>query len=137
MDKFEQWFINQDFYTNMRFIHGDALFIKDGDVYRVLPVQMTWVAWQSRQAEVDELRENDRICGKLIDRDTKALDELFKANDGLRGRIEELEKQIVNTLEMAKAWKESNTDGVMSPSMRHIMLACASEVEEALRGDNA
>lgn len=55
MDKFEQWFINQDFYTNMRF---DALFIKDGDVYRVLPVQMTWVAWQSRQAEVDELKDS-------------------------------------------------------------------------------
>lgn len=54
MDKFEEWFASQDFYTNMLFIHGDGLFVKDGDVYRVLPVQMTWEVWQSRQAEVDE-----------------------------------------------------------------------------------
>lgn len=45
MTKFEQWFSAQNFYTNMRFIHGDGLFCKDGDVYRVLPVQMTYVAW--------------------------------------------------------------------------------------------
>ena len=50
--KFEQWFINQDFYTNMRFIHGDTLFLKDGDVYRVLPVQMTYSAWVYRQGRI-------------------------------------------------------------------------------------
>ncbi|MFW1982631.1 hypothetical protein ACG94M_04780 [Acinetobacter guillouiae] len=54
MDKFEEWFASQDFYTNMLFIHGDGLFVRDGDVYRVLPVQMTWEVWQSRQTEVEE-----------------------------------------------------------------------------------
>ncbi|MFW1815779.1 hypothetical protein ACG9X6_14125 [Acinetobacter guillouiae] len=54
MDKFKEWFASQDFYTNMLFIHGDGLFVKDGDVYRVLPVQMTWEVWQSRQTEVEE-----------------------------------------------------------------------------------
>lgn len=42
---FEKWFMDQDFYTNMRFIHGDNLFSKDGGVYRVLPVRMTHLAF--------------------------------------------------------------------------------------------
>lgn len=55
MSEFEKWFEDQDFYTNMRFIHGDKLFDKDGDVYRVLPVQMTYQGWNTqRQRSKDE-----------------------------------------------------------------------------------
>ena len=55
MGDFEKWFKDQDFYTNMRFIHGDKLFDKDGDVYRILPVQMTYQGWSSqRQRSKDE-----------------------------------------------------------------------------------
>lgn len=55
MSEFEKWFKDQNFYTNMRFIHGDKLFDKDGDVYRVLPVQMTYLAWsEQRQRSKDE-----------------------------------------------------------------------------------
>lgn len=43
---FEEWFENQYFYKNMRYKFGDALFIKDGDIYRKLPVQMTYMAWK-------------------------------------------------------------------------------------------
>lgn len=58
MSDFEKWFKDQDFYTNMRFIHGDKLFDKDGDVYRVLPVQMTYQGWSSqRQRSKDEFVE--------------------------------------------------------------------------------
>ena len=80
MVEFEQWFVDQDFYVNMLFIHGDALFLKDGDVYRLLPVEMAYQAWQTvryktkddhisltqewhakgwgdRQAEIDELQK--------------------------------------------------------------------------------
>lgn len=58
MSDFEKWFEDQDFYTNMRFIHGDKLFDKDGDVYRVLPVQMTYQGWSSqRQRSKDEFVE--------------------------------------------------------------------------------
>ena len=49
MSDFEKWFVAQDFYTNMRFIHGDKLFDKDGDIYRVLPVQMTYQGWSSQR----------------------------------------------------------------------------------------
>lgn len=55
MSEFEKWFKDQDFYTNMRFIHGDKLFDKDGGAYRVLPVQMTYQAWNTqRQRSKDE-----------------------------------------------------------------------------------
>ena len=58
MSDFEKWFKDQDFYTNMRFIHGDKLFDKDGDVYRVLPVQMTYQGWNTqRQRSKDEFVE--------------------------------------------------------------------------------
>lgn len=64
---FEQWFQDQDFYINMRFIHGDGLFIKDGGVYRVLPVQMAFEAWQSQQAEVEEKDKQIETTLALID----------------------------------------------------------------------
>ena len=55
MSEFEKWFEDQDFYTNMRFIHGDKLFDKDGDVYRVLSVQMSYQGWSTkRQRSKDE-----------------------------------------------------------------------------------
>ena len=55
MSDFEKWFEDQDFYTNMRFIHGDKLFDKDSDVYRVLSVQMSYQGWSTqRQRSKDE-----------------------------------------------------------------------------------
>lgn len=58
MSEFEKWFKDQDFYTNMRFIHGDKLLDKDGDVYRILPVQMTYQGWsEQRQRSKDEFVE--------------------------------------------------------------------------------
>lgn len=53
MSEFEQWFAAQDFYTNMRFIHGDKLFDKDSDVYRVFPVQMTYQGWNTQRKQVE------------------------------------------------------------------------------------
>src|SRR5690606_20572063 len=58
MSDFEKWFKDQDFYTNMRFIHGDKLFDRDGDVYRVLLVQMVYQGWNTqRQRSKDEFVE--------------------------------------------------------------------------------
>lgn len=56
MGDFEKWFEDQDFYTNMRFIHGDRLFDKDGDVYRVLPVQIAYQGWNARQSEIEQIK---------------------------------------------------------------------------------
>lgn len=43
---FEDWFKRQDFYINMRYSHGHNLFNKDGDVYRVLAVEMCHLAFK-------------------------------------------------------------------------------------------
>lgn len=103
MSDFEKWFEDQDFYTNMRFIHGDKLFDKDGDVYRVLPVQMTyqgwstqrqrskdefvaltqeWHAkgWNARQGEIEklenELSTTKQVLGNVIDMEVAKVDNL-------------------------------------------------------------
>lgn len=93
MDKFEEWFASQDFYTNMRFIHGDGLFIKDGEVYRVLPAQMAWEAWQSRQAEVEE--KDKRIL--FLEMNIKYVLDHFYMNDldkAMPRVYEDLEKAL-------------------------------------------
>lgn len=90
MSEFDTWFEDQDFYANMRYIHGDRLFLKDGDVYRVLPVQMVYVSfnhskrktkdeyialtqawhtkgWDARQGEVDQLKaKNIQLTHALV-----------------------------------------------------------------------
>lgn len=70
MSEFEKWFVDQDFYTNMRFIHGDKLFDKDGDVYRVLPVHIAFESWfASACTSIDHIhrlqRERDQLKAQL------------------------------------------------------------------------
>lgn len=134
MDKFEQWFISQDFYTNMRFIHGDALFIKDRDVYRVLPVQMTWVAWQSRQAEVDllqlELSRAKQVYDNVIEME-------LKKSRGKDKRIEGLERQLKAVHALARMRSAVITADRWLTLRPHIKKAiqCLDRKEKALRGE--
>lgn len=79
MDKFEEWFASQNFYANMRFIHGEGLFIKDGEVYRVLPVQMSWKSWQSRQSEFDAITEAILNQTQLLAKKQAEVDQLKEA----------------------------------------------------------
>lgn len=70
MSEFEKWFEDQDFYANMRFIHGDKLFDKDGDVYRVLPVHIAFESWfASACTSIDHIhrlqRERDQLKTQL------------------------------------------------------------------------
>lgn len=83
MGDFEKWFKDQDFYTNMRFIHGDRLFDKDGEVYRVLPVQIAYQGWNARQSEIDELKAQLECCRK--------------ENTVLLGKVGELQERIDTT----------------------------------------
>lgn len=50
---FQNWFEKQDFFANLRFIHGDKIFIADNGVYRVLAVQISWLTWQQQQNRID------------------------------------------------------------------------------------
>lgn len=136
MDKFEQWFINQDFYTNMRFIHGDALFIKDGDVYRVLPVQMVWVAWQSRQVEVDlinathhgQMIGHDVFVKQLKERHAKQVQGLAKAISKFEKEMDEKDKRIEAAMSLIQAW---NDQGYRDDAEQLINV----DLVEALRGE--
>lgn len=82
MSEFEKWFEDQDFYTNMRFIHGDKLFDKDDGAYRVLPVQMTYLAWLIGRAGIKEM---DEVI-KLQDADLRKYEK----------QIESLKEQLNN-----------------------------------------
>ena len=84
MNDFEKWFEDQDFYTNMRFIHGDKLFDKDGDVYRVLPVQMTYQGWNTQRQ-----RSKDEFVELTQEWHTKGW-------DARQGEIDELKAQLNN-----------------------------------------
>lgn len=117
MSDFEKWFVAQDFYTSMRFFHGDKLFDKDGDVYRVLPVQMTYQGWSTqrqrskdefvaltqewhtkgwnaRQGEIDDLKaqlnnmEACYIAKKKVDALQKQIDEYKKLTTSIRNEFD-------------------------------------------------
>lgn len=145
MSEFEKWFADQEFYTNMRFIHGDALFVKDGFVYRVLPVQMTYVAWSEKHVEYAELRQvsvalntetiNQRryivskqseitqLKAQPIDQGQRFNDQSQKVRD-LEFKCEGLEEQIAEALsEIEHYQKTGATD-------------CIDSAEEALRGEH-
>ncbi|WP_373687752.1 hypothetical protein [Acinetobacter sp. YH12243] len=84
MSDFEKWFEDQDFYTNMRFIHGDKLFDRDGGAYRVLPVQMTYLAWLVGRAGIKEM---DEVI-KLQDADLRKYE---KQIEGLKEQLNNME----------------------------------------------
>jgi len=94
MDNFEEWFQSQDFYTNLRFIHGDALFLKDGDVYRVLVVRTASKAWQEQQKRVDEQAKEINFLNNRAD--DLALDQMKTAqfNYQLEQKINDLQAQL-------------------------------------------
>lgn len=85
MSDFERWFEDQDFYTNMRFIHGDKLFDKDGDVYRVLPVQMVYQGWSTQRQ-----RSKDEFVALTQEWHTKGW-------NARQGEIEKLENELSTT----------------------------------------
>lgn len=91
MDKFEEWFASQDFYINMLFIHGDGLFVKDGDVYRVLLVQMTWEVWQSRQPEVDQLQSQINEMAEVGLSQESVIREKDKRIEELQAKVDAVE----------------------------------------------
>lgn len=114
MIDFEKWFESQDFYTNMRFIHGDALFHKDGDVYRILPVHIAFESWfASACTSINHIhrlqRERDQLKAQL---------------NNMEACYIQKKKQVDEALtEISHYWKTGATD-------------CIESAEEALRGES-
>ena len=159
MSDFERWFEDQDFYTNMRFIHGDKLFDKDGDVYRVLPVQMTYQGWSTqrqrskdefvaltqewhtkgwnaRQGEIEklenELSTTKQILGNVIDMEVAKVDNL---------------KAQLNNMEACYIGKKKEVEGVQARANKALSVTgnyCDEDdaallvfvLEKALRGES-
>lgn len=131
MIDFEKWFADQDFYTNMRFIHGDGLFAKDGDVYRVLPVQMTYVAWSEKHVEYAELRQVS------VALNTETINQR-RYIVSKQSEIDQLKAEKEAVLELAKQWQETARQLSITDDKHVIcsLLSCAEEVEKALRGSH-
>lgn len=110
MSEFEKWFMDQEFYTNMRFIHGDALFTKDDDVYRVLPVLIAFESWfasactsidhihrlqhekAKQQSEIDQLKaEKEKLEIEL----TRTKQVLNNVIDMERNKVDQLKAQLI------------------------------------------
>lgn len=137
MGDFEKWFKDQDFYTNMRFIHGDKLFDKDGDVYRILPVQMTYQGWSSqrqrskdefvaltqkwhtkgwsaRQGEIEklenELSTTKQVLGNVIDMEVAKVDNLKAQLNNMEACYIKKKKQVEDVSQVLCELKESLKD---------------------------
>ncbi|MFB6328931.1 hypothetical protein ACVCFZ_12730 [Acinetobacter variabilis] len=135
MSDFEKWFEDQDFYTNMRFIHGDKLFDKDGGAYRVLPVQMTYLAWLVGRAAIQEM---DEVI-KLQDADLRKYE---KQIEGLKAQLNNMEACCIHVKK-----ERDELQGRAGEALEEIQRAsncCESaetacvlgEVKEILRGES-
>ena len=114
---FEVWFEDQDFYTNMRFIHGDKLFDRDGDVYRVLPVQMAYQAWDYRKAQLN----NMEAC----------YIEKKKERDELQNRLKAVYALSRMRAAVIGSWKREELSIKVRKAISHLV-----KKEQALRGAN-
>ena len=134
MSEFEKWFEDQDFYTNMRFIHGDKLFDKDVGAYRVLPVQMTYLAWLVGRAAIQEMDEviklqdaDLRKYEKQIESLKEHLNNMEACYIGKKKQIEDQQKRIDAGLEKIRQFGK---EGCLFPEG-------LTWAEKALRGANA
>ena len=142
MSDFEKWFEDQDFYTNMRFIHGDKLFDKDGDVYRVLPVQMTYQGWSTqRQRSKDEFVElTQEWHTKGWNARQGEIDELKAQLSNMEACYIEKKKQVEAVSQVLCELKESLKDfqemDLYDKGHRVTTEYVIADLEQALRGDN-
>lgn len=134
MSEFEKWFEDQDFYTNMRFIHGDKLFDKDGDVYRVLSVQMSYQGWSTKRQ-----RSKDEFVTLTQEWHTRGWNARQGEIDDLRSQLNNMEacyiekKKEVEELQ-ARANKALSVTGNYCDEDDAALLVFV--LEKALRGDH-
>lgn len=160
MSDFEKWFKDQDFYTNMRFIHGDKLFDKDGDVYRVLPVQMTYQGWNTqrqrskdefvaltqewhtkgwnaRQGEIEklenELSTTKQVLGNVIDMEVAKVDNLKAQLNNMEACYIEKKKEV-EAVQHQKSLQELEISQISQANQEWQKIN--GELAKALRGAN-
>jgi len=105
MSEFEKWFEDQDFYTNMRFIHGDKLFDKDDGAYRLLPVQMTYLAWLVGRAGIKEMDEVIKMQDADLRKYEKQIENLKEQLNNMEQCYIEKKKEVEELQGQLKTWK--------------------------------
>ena len=145
MSDFEKWFVDQDFYTNMRFIHGDNLFSKDGDVYRVLLVQMANVAWSEKQSEYAELKEVSVALNTETINQRRYMASQQAIIDNLKAQLNNMEACYIEKKKQVEAvdavlmnWRDEYTEFAHQHecTVDAVLGTCIAELEQALRGEN-
>jgi len=140
MSDCEKGFKDQDFYTNMRFIHGDKLFDKDGDVYRVLPVQMTYQGWNTQRQ-----RSKDEFVALTQEWHTKGWNARQGEINNLKAQLNNMEacyiekkKECEACAALVSEWREKPIGGWSDYARGglHSRQDCADDLEQALRGAN-
>ena len=142
MSDFEKWFEDQDFYTNMRFIHGDKLFDKDSDVYRVLSVQMSYQGWSTQRQ-----RSKDEFVTLTQEWHTKGWNARQGEIDDLKAQLNNMEacyigkkKQVEAVSQVLCELKESLKDfqemDLYDMGHRVTTEYVIADLEQALRGAN-
>jgi len=140
MSDFEKWFEDQDFYTNMRFIHGDKLFDKDGDVYRVLPVQMVYQGWNTQRQ-----RSKDEFVALTQEWHTKGWNARQGEIDELKAQLNNMEacyigkkKEVEACSALVGQWREKRMGGCSDYARGglHSRQDCTDDLEKALRGEH-
>ncbi|KGH49020.1 hypothetical protein GS19_15725 [Acinetobacter idrijaensis] len=142
MSDFEKWFKDQDFYTNMRFIHGDKLFDKDGDVYRVLPVQMVYQGWNTQRQ-----RSKDEFVALTQEWHTKGWNARQGEIDSLKAQLNNMEacyiekKREVEAVsqvlcELKESLKDFQEMDLYDKGYRVTTEYVIADLEKALRGAN-
>lgn len=123
MSDFEKWFEDQDFYTNMRFIHGDKLFDKDGDVYRVLPVQMSYQGWSSQRQ-----RSKDEFVALTQEWHTKGWNARQGEIDNLKAQLNNMETCYIEKKKECEELQTENTE-LQEVVLRDGALATKAQLE--------
>ena len=142
MSDFEKWFEDQDFYTYMRFIHGDKLFDKDSDVYRVLSVQMSYQGWSTQRQ-----RSKDEFVTLTQEWHTKGWNARQGEIDDLKAQLNNMEacyigkkKQVEAVSQVLCELKESLKDfqemDLYDKGHRVTTEYVIADLEQALRGAN-
>src|SRR5690606_11645588 len=128
MSDFEKWFKDQDFYTNMRFIHGDKLFDKDGDVYRVLPVQMVYQGWSTQRQ-----RSKDEFVALPQEWHTKGWNARQGEIDDLKAQLNNMEACYIGKKKQVEAVEHVLGCAMIGPKE---VFQYADRIGKALRGEH-
>ena len=125
MSDFEKWFKDQDFYTNMRFIHGDKLFDKEGGVYRVLTVQMTYQGWNTQRQ-----RSKDEFVALTQEWHTKGWNARQGEIDDLKAQLNNMETCYIEKRKQVDAALEITKQGIRKQGGDYYL----EKLEQALKG---